>query len=119
LDAISEQSKFLNRYQLDTGEQVESLKGKLSKQLLDLQGERKILSNEKRRSGLTDERMKQVQSEYAKVSSLIKEIRSDIKLCDDVLERSLLIAEKNRQIHELEQTKNQPQKKDPSRQYFS
>ena len=33
LDAISEQVKFLSRYQLDTGEQVETLKGKLKKQL--------------------------------------------------------------------------------------
>lgn len=119
LNAISEQSKFLNRYQLDTCEQVESLKGRLGKQLLDLQNERKSLSNEKRRSGLSDERMKQVHSEQAKVSSLIKETRRDLKLCDDVLERSLLIAEKNRQMHELEQSEKQSQKKVSSRQSFS
>lgn len=106
LDAISEQAKFLTRYRLDTGEQVDSLKKRLSRQVSDLQSEQKTLSNEKRRTGTTDERKAQIQEQMSKVSLLIKDARKDLKLCDAVLERSLLIQEKKRVL----QGQHEPEK---------
>lgn len=90
LDTISEQSKFLNRYKLDTGEQVESLKHNLEKQLFDLQKERKMLFNEKRRQGITDERTNVIYEQLKQLKSTLRQLQRDLKLCDDVLERSKL-----------------------------
>lgn len=103
LDAISEQAKFLSRYQLDTGEQVEALKGKLKKQLSELQNEQKTLSNEKRRKGITPDRAAELQKQTDQLNAALRQTRKDIKLCDAVLDRSLLIEEKNRVLHEQKQ----------------
>ena len=103
LDAISEQAKFLSRYQLDTGEQVETLKGKLKKQLSELQNEQKALSNEKRRKGITPDRSAELQKQTDQLNAALRQTRKDIKLCDAVLDRSLLIEEKNRVLHEQKQ----------------
>ena len=103
LDAISDQAKFLSRYQLDTGEQVETLKGKLKKQLSELQNEQKTLSNEKRRKGITPDRAAELQKQTDQLNAALRQTRKDIKLCDAVLDRSLLIEEKNRVLHEQKQ----------------
>ena len=103
LDAISEQAKFLSRYQLDTGEQVEALKGNLKKELSELQDKQKALSNEKRRKGITPDRAAELQKQTDQLNAALRQTRKDIKLCDAVLDRSLLIEEKNRVLHEQKQ----------------
>ena len=100
LDAISEQSKFLVRYNLDTGEQVEALKVRLMRQLSDLQQEQKDLTNEKRRKSTTPERMQELQAQADQLNAALRQTRKDLKLCYDVLERSLIIKEKNKLLSE-------------------
>ena len=109
LDAISEQAKFLTRYNLDTGEQIEALKIRLSRQLSDLQQEQKELSNEKRRKSTTPERMQELQAQATRLNAALRQTRKDLKLCDDVLERSLLIKEKNRVLQEQNDQSKQKQ----------
>ena len=109
LDAISEQSKFLVRYNLDTGKQVESLKARLMRQLSDLQQEQKDLTNEKRRKSTTPERMQELQEQADKLNAVLRQTRKDMKLCDDVLERSLIIKEKNRVLQEQKEQSAQNQ----------
>ena len=110
LDAISAQSKFLNRYKLDSGEQVEALKESLSRKLTEIQNDKKALNNEKRRVGTADDRIQEIQARMAQLSEEARRIRKDLKLCDDVLDRSLMIEEKNKVLRELEQ-QNVPQTK--------
>ena len=109
LDAISEQSKFLVRYNLDTGEQVEALKARLMRQLSDLQQEQKDLTNEKRRKSTTPERMQELQAQADQLNAALRQTRKDLKLCDDVLERSLIIKEKNRVLQEQKEQSGQKQ----------
>lgn len=109
LDAISEQAKFLTRYSLDTGEQVEALKARLTHQLSDLQQEQKELANEKRRKGTTPERMQELQAQTIQLNVVLRQTRKDLKLCDDVLDRSLLIKEKNRVLQEQNEQSKQKQ----------
>lgn len=109
LDAISEQSKFLARYKLDTGEQVEALKARLMRQLSDLQQEQKDLTNEKRRKSTTPERMQELQAQADQLNAALRQTRKDLKLCDDVLERSLIIKEKNRVLQEQKEQSAQKQ----------
>lgn len=103
LDAISEQSKFLNRYKLDTGEQVESLKLNLEMQLFDLQKERKMLCNEKRRQGITDDRTNVIHAQLKQLKSTFRQVRRDLELCDIVLERSKLRSADNTTLTENNQ----------------
>lgn len=106
LDAISEQAKFLSRYSIDTGEQIEALKQCLSHQLSDLQKEQKVLSNAKRRKGISPEQEQQLRQQSAQLNAELRQTRKDLKLCDAVLERSLLIAEKNRVLQEQKSTES-------------
>ena len=106
LDAISEQAKFLSRYSIDTGEQIEALKQCLSHQLSDLQKEQKDLSNAKRRKGISPEQEQQLRQQSAQLNAALRQTRKDLKLCDAVLERSLLIAEKNRVLQEQKSTES-------------
>ena len=109
LDAISEQSKFLVRYNLDTGEQVEALKARLMRQLSDLQQEQKDFTNEKRRKSTAPERMQELQAQADQLNAALRQTRKDLKLCDDVLERSLIIKEKNRVLQEQKEQSGQKQ----------
>lgn len=103
LNAISEQAKFLSRYSIDTGEQIEALKQCLSHQLSDLQKEQKDLFNAKRRKGIIPEQEQELQQQTARLNAALRQVRKDLKLCDAVLERSLLIAEKNKVLQEQKQ----------------
>ncbi len=100
LDALSEQSKFLFRYKLDTGEQVQALQETLSEKYAKLQSERAELYNERRRTGTTEERKEQIRERLKELSDTGKELRRDLKLCADVMMRSREIAEKRRIMQE-------------------
>ena len=100
LDKLSEQSKFLFRYKLDTAEQVQELQKTLSEKMSDLQSERTELYNERRRVGTTEERKTEIEDRLKALSDTNKQLRRDLKLCADVLLRSREIEEKRRILQE-------------------
>lgn len=110
LDALSEQAKFLNRYKLDTGEQVQELQKTLEQKISDLQSERAELYNERRRVGTTEERKQEIEDRLKALSGTNKQLRRDLKLCADVLLRSVEIAEKKRLLQEQEKTQKPAEK---------
>ena len=114
LDALSEQTKFLFRYKLDTGEQVQALQKTLSDKLSDLQSERKELNNERRRTGTTEERKAEIEDRLKALSETGKQLRRDLKLCTDVLLRSIEIEEKRRTMQQ-ERLAQKPTEKGKSR----
>ncbi|MDO4853049.1 MAG: relaxase/mobilization nuclease domain-containing protein [Clostridia bacterium] len=110
LDTISEQSKFLNRYKLDTAEQVTELKETLTQKLSELQAERTALNNERRRVNTTEVRKSEIEERLKELSKTGTQLRRDAKLCDAVLERSVVIAEKNRILREEAQVQRPAEK---------
>jgi len=110
LDALSEQSKFLFRYKLDTGEQVQALQKTLTEKLSKLQSERTELYNERRRVGTTEERKQEIEDRLKALSDTNKQLRRDLKLCSDVLLRSVEIEERNRILREEAQSKKPAEK---------
>ena len=100
LDALSEQAKFLSRYKLDTGEQVQELQKTLTGRLEKHQSERTELYNERRRVGSTEERKQEIEDRLKVLSDTNKQLRRDLKLCSDVLLRSVEIEEKKRLLQE-------------------
>ena len=111
MDAISEQSKFVFKYKLDTAEQVEALKSSLITQVQALTVERTQQRNMKRHQGISEKELAQIDTRISELSNRFKVLRKDIKLCDSVIERSLLIQAKNEQLKILkgkEKEKNEP-----------
>lgn len=110
LDALSEQAKFLYRYKLDTGEQVQTLQKTLSEKLSELQSERTKLHNERRRAGTSEERKEEIEDRLNVLSDTNRQLRRDLKLCADVLIRSVEIEERNRILREEAQSKKPAEK---------
>ncbi len=110
LDALSEQAKFLNRYKLDTGEQVQELQKTLEQKLSHLQYERTELYNERRRVGTTEERKQGIEDRLEALSDTNKQLRRDLKLCSDVLLRAVEIEERNRILREEAQAQKPAEK---------
>lgn len=110
LDALSEQAKFLHRYKLDTGEQVQALEKTLSEKLSELQSERTKLYNERRRAGTTKERKEEIEDRLKVLSDTNRHLRRDLKLCADVLIRSVEIEKKNRILREETQSRKPAEK---------
>lgn len=122
MDAISEQSKFVFRHKLDTAEQVETLKSSLLTQVQALTAERTQQRNLKRRQGVSEKDIEQIDTRISELSNQLKSLRKEIKLCDSVIERSLLIQAKNEQLKILkgkEKEKNEPARRSgrTSREY--
>ena len=111
LDALSEQAKFLFRYKLDTGEQVQALQKTLSEKHSSLQSERTELYNERRRSGTTEERKQEIEARLNVLSATNKQLRRDLKLCADVLLRSREIEEKKRILQQERLTQKPAERK--------
>ena len=101
MDTISEQTKFVFKYKLDTAEQVDALKGSLAEQMKSLEAERTHLRNLKRQKGTTEAEIEKYTAQISELSQQLKTLRKDVNLCDSVIERSLLIHEKNEQMKTL------------------
>jgi len=98
MDAISAQAKFLHRYGIDTEEHINSFREDTEQQIYTLIEERKTLSNEKRQSSISEERSAVVGKKINDLSAKLKSLRKDLKLCRSILERSVVIAEKQKQL---------------------
>ena len=65
----------------------------------------------KRHQGISEKELAQIDTRISELSNRLKVLRKDIKLCDSVIERSLLIQAKNEQLKILkgkEKEKNEP-----------
>ena len=112
MDAISEQTKFLFKYKLDTAEQIDGLKSSLLFQIQSTAAERTSLRNLSRRVGVSEEELDGYAKQIAELTRTLKGLRKEVNLCDGVIERSLIIQEKNAQLKERvqEQTKQKAYK---------
>ena len=107
MDAISEQVKFLHRHGIDTEEELNSFREDVEQQIAALTEERKTLLSEKHRASITEERKVQLGEQISASSAQLKLLRQEAKLCDGIQERSVLIAEKQLQIKQTEQSKKE------------
>lgn len=102
MDAITEQAKFLNRHGIDNDVQLAGFRADTERQIAALTAERKALSNEKRRLSVPEERRTQLGAQINTLSAQLKSRRQDVRLCDAILERSLIIREKIGQVEKSE-----------------
>lgn len=111
LDALDEQSRFLLRHGIDTAEQLLDYKASADAQLKSLYSERRTLHNEQRRRDVPEARMVEIRARIAAISAQAKPLRRDIKLCDAIMERALVLAEKQTQIKQMEKEEKGHEKK--------
>lgn len=107
LDALDEQSRFLFRHGIDTAEQLTDYRASADAQLKSLYAERKTLHNEQRRHDVPEARMVEIRARIAAISAQAKPLRRSMKLCDAIMERALVLAEKQAQIKQMEKEEKQ------------
>lgn len=107
LDRLSEQAKFLFRYQVDTKEQLADCKTAIQNRIDILKSERRELINEKRRVGTSPDRKRELENLIQSYSKRLKPLYREIKLADGIVERSEAIS-KNLEMVRTPQ-KEQPQ----------
>ena len=98
MDSISEQAKFLHRHGIDTEEELNSFREDTEQQIAFLAEQRKTLLSEKRRPAVSEERSVVVGKQISDLSTQLKSFRKDLKLCRAILGRSVMIAEKQKQL---------------------
>ena len=103
LDALDAQSRFLFRHGIDTADQLADYRGAVDDQLKGLYAERRALNNEQRRTDVPETRFVEIRARIAALSEQAEPLRRDLKLCDAILERSLILKEKAERIKRMEQ----------------
>jgi len=112
MDAITEQAKFLHRHGIDNDAQLTGFRADTEQQIVALTTERKALSNEKRRAYVPEERRARLRAQINALSVQLKSLGRDVKLCDDILERSLIIQTK---IEQMEKSEKEEKTHEPDR----
>mgnify|MGYP000756044559 CR=1 FL=1 len=110
MDRLNAQAKFLHRYKADTKEQLADCKTAILSQINVLKDERKELINEKRRVGTTDARKAELETQIKMYNKRLKPVYHDIKLADDIAERSEVITKNLEHLNSLQKEKPQIKK---------
>jgi len=103
LDAISEQAKFLHLNGIDNEEQLTSFRDYTEQQIVALTEECKKLSNEKRHTSVPEECRVIIGKQINEFSEQLQSYRKELKLCDTILERSVVIADKHARLKQEKQ----------------
>ena len=119
MDAISEQGKFLVRHKLDTGDDVRTLKEGLRKETEALLEERRHYTNLKRRRNISAEELSDCEEKLTRITGKLKENRKEMKLCDDILERSIALQAKRQALKERKEEEHERRSGRTTRQYGS
>lgn len=103
LEAVDKQTRFLFSHRIDTEEELTAYRKDAKRRITELSEQRKELKNEMRRTGVPEQRIAEIQTHIKRISDELKPLRQDIRLCEAIVVRSLEIAEKNAQLHQLKE----------------
>lgn len=102
MDAITNETRLLCRYRIDTVEQLCSYKGSLETEMSELTAKRKELYS-KSRTAKDGETKLAVKAELSEISGRLKVIRKEVRLCDGIAARSDTMKDKLHTIRTDEQ----------------
>ena len=94
LDKLTAQTTLLGRNHIGSAQQLFIYKNSVEDKIKILTSERTHLRNEIRKVGLTDEKLLDTKDKIFKITDTLRELRKEVKLCDDIAERSNLIRER-------------------------
>ena len=98
-DKYVKQNKFINKYKINTTQDLMKVKSFFDGEILRLETERKALGKEVRRKG---ESMKE-NADYQQYNAQLKEYRAKVRMCDSILETEGRIRSTLKTIAEAEQ----------------
>lgn len=109
LNNISQEVRLLARHQIDTAEQLALYKKEQEVNIRELSAKRRVLQNALRTKAVRDS-PKQADAHRAQIRELserLKALRREVHLCDDIAERSGVMAEKLKAVREDAQKRRQ------------
>ena len=109
LNNISQEVRLLARHQIDSAEQLALYKKEQEVNIRELSAKRRVLQNALRTKAVRDS-PKQADAHRAQIRELserLKALRREVHLCDDIAERSGVMAEKLKAVREDAQKQRQ------------
>lgn len=113
IDKLTEQTRLLGRNRIGTDEQLFAYKHKLEEEIKVLTADRTRLRNEERKVNKTDDELSGYKSKISTISDRLQVLRKEVKLCDDIAERSGVI-EHNLEVALTDEAKQQSKGKEKS-----
>ena len=105
LDKITAETRLLGRENISTDEHLFSYKESLKGQIKTLNDDRTHL-RKKARTKMSDDELSKVKEQISMVSDKIRELNKEVRLCDDIAERSKVM-EQNLETIRAEEEKQQ------------
>ena len=109
LDKITDEVRLLGRENISTDEQLFSYKESKEEQIKNLIAERTHL-RKKIRTKIDDGQLSEAKEEIASINVELKKLRKEVKLCDDIADRSKIMAKNIQQIETEEQKLSRKEK---------
>lgn len=94
IDELTKQVTLLGKHHIGTDEQLFSYQHSVEEQIKTLTADRTHLRNEIRKVNITDAELSQAKASISLLSEKLKELRKEVKLCQDIAVRSKVIEEK-------------------------
>ena len=111
LDKITDEVRLLGRENISTDEQLFSYKTSLEEQMKNLLAGRTHL-RKKIRTNIDDGQLQAAKDEIASINGELKKLRREVKLCEDIAERSKVMEEN---LEHIETEEQKQQRKEKSR----
>ena len=94
IDELTKQVTLLGKHHIGTDEQLFSYQHSVEEQIKTLTADRTHLRNEIRKVNITDAELSQAKASISLLTEKLKELRKEVKLCQDIAIRSKVIEEK-------------------------
>ena len=94
IDELTKQVTLLGKHHIGTDEQLFSYQHSVEEQVKTLTADRTHLRNEIRKVNITDAELSQAKASISLLGEKLKELRKEVKLCQDIAVRSKVIEEK-------------------------
>lgn len=94
IDELTKQVTLLGKHHIGTDEQLFSYQHSVEEQVKTLTADRTHLRNEIRKVNITDAELSQAKASISLLTEKLKELRKEVKLCQDIAVRSKVIEEK-------------------------
>jgi hypothetical protein len=91
VDLYSKEAQLLSKNQIDTAEQLLSYKESILSEMSTLTDNRTNLKNKIRQSGISDAEKLECKEKISLISTRLKDLRNEVKLCDDIGQRSHIV----------------------------
>ena len=94
IDELTKQVTLLGKHHIGTDEQLFSYQHSVEEQIKTLTADRTHLRNEIRKVNITDAELSQAKASISLLTEKLKELRKEVKLCQEIAVRSKVIEEK-------------------------